>query len=316
MPSDAGILVLGRPNPAAAQPTQSADVVGSFVRVGAAAGGIEQLGEREIECPEHGAYVSRGQKFMNTKSQMERWSACPKCMQEEMAATERDRRIADEAQHAERRERLLDRTAIPARFIGRTIDNFEVHCAGQASALEVARQYINEFDLIVRRGDSLVFSGGRGTGKNHLALAILQGILPRYVGMYATLMDLIRMVRDTWRRSSAKSEVEVFNALADLPLLVIDEIGVQYGTASEQTILFDVFDRRYRERKPTIMLTNLTRQVTDGHEMNEFELAVGERIYDRLRENSKWVTFNWDSYRPTARRELTQKQTKDDHEKN
>ena len=80
-----------------------------------------------------------------------------------------------------------------------------------------------------------------------------------------------------------------------VPLLVIDEIGVQYGTDSEQTILFDVLDKRYRDMRPTILLTN---QNTIG-----LKAFIGERAFDRLTETARWVAFDWPSHRRTAGRE-------------
>ena len=110
-----------------------------------------------------------------------------------------------------------------------------------------------------------------------------------------TCMDLIRAVRDTWRRDSEKTETQVLSYLERLDLLVIDEVGVQYGTDGEITILFDVLDRRYREVRPTILLTN---QDKDG-----FKKFIGERTFDRLSETCRWVPFDWASFRPQARRE-------------
>jgi DNA replication protein DnaC len=70
---------------------------------------------------------------------------------------------------------------------------------------------------------------------------------------------------------------------------------VQYGSDSEQTILFEILDRRYAEMRPTVLLTN-----QDRAGLKSF---VGDRVFDRLSETSRWVAFDWKSYRPTARRE-------------
>lgn len=75
--------------------------------------------------------------------------------------------------------------------------------------------------------------------------------------LYLNALDLVRMVRDTWRRDSEMTESAVLQELSTVSLLVIDEIGVQYGTEGEQVILFDVLNRRYRDLMPTILLTNL-----------------------------------------------------------
>ncbi|MNL85189.1 DNA replication protein DnaC [compost metagenome] len=76
---------------------------------------------------------------------------------------------------------------------------------------------------------------------------------------------------------------------------MLDEIGVQYGTDGEQTILFDVLDRRYRDMKPSVFLTN--------QDKKGFKEFIGERTFDRLTETSRWVPFDWASYRPQARKE-------------
>jgi DNA replication protein DnaC len=192
-------------------------------------------------------------------------------------------------------EYLLSEAAIPARFIGRTLDNFRAATPEQAAALATSKAYAENFEQVYKRGDGLVFSGLPGTGKSHLATAILQAILPGRCGLYMTCMGLIREVRNTWRKDSERGEAEVLRIIGQVPLLVLDEIGVQYGTDGEQTILFDVLDRRYREMKPTILLTNQAKQG-----LKDF---IGERSFDRLTETSKWVSFEWASYRPQARKE-------------
>jgi DNA replication protein DnaC len=72
-------------------------------------------------------------------------------------------------------------------------------------------------------------------------------------------------------------------------LLIIDEVGVQYGTEGEQVIMFDIINRRYRDAMPTILITNLGKE--------GFKKYLGERSFDRLRENGIWVPFDWESHR-------------------
>ena len=252
----------------------------------------DPLGEKIVDCPEHGAYTSSGTRYMGRR---EIWTPCPSC-EEQRVARERQLEAQKRAEAARRAmEYALGQSAIPARFIGRTLDNFIADTPEKAKALEVAKEYAENFDAHARRGSGLILSGMPGTGKSHLATAVLQHLMPERIGLYATCMGVIRTVRGTWRKDSERSETEVLNILADAPLLVLDEIGVQYGTDGEQTILFDVLDRRYRDMQPTIFLTN-----QDVKGMQQF---IGERTFDRLREVSKWVSFDWPSYRPQARKE-------------
>lgn len=252
----------------------------------------EALGEKEAVCPDHGAYTSAGTRFFGKR---EIWTPCPDC-EEARIARERQLEAQKKADaEAARLRYALGEAAIPARFIGRTLDNFNADTPDKERALQMARQYAETFDAQAKRGMGLIFSGKPGTGKSHLATAILQAIMPNHIGLYITCMSLIRQVRATWRRDSEQSEGEVLQMLGDVSLLVLDEVGVQYGTDGEQTILFDILDRRYRDMQPTIILTN-----QDVKGLQEY---IGERTFDRLREVSRLVTFDWESYRPVARKE-------------
>lgn len=257
----------------------------------AAAASWDRQPDRDASCPSHGPYPSRN-LFRNV------WSRCPECEAAKEAA-ERAEQAAAAAREADaRHQRMLGDAAIPLRFIGRSFGNFRAETDAQRHALTVARDFAEQFADNRRKGRGLIFAGLMGTGKSHLATSILQALLPAHQVRYATCLDMIRAVRDTWRRDSEKTETQVLAYLRDLDLLVIDEVGVQYGTDGEQTILFDVLDRRYREVRPTIILTN-----QDKAGLKTF---VGERTYDRLTETCRWVPFDWSSHRPQARKESQQ----------
>lgn len=275
---------------------RSPDSLGRFVERSIAgrsqAADREPLGEIVKSCDLHGSYPSNGVRYFGTR---EIWTRCPSCEDARLAA-ERQAQAQEQADRARRQmECLLDQAAIPARFMGRTLDNFNASTDDQISALQIAREYVEDFEQNFKRGNSLIFSGMPGTGKSHLATAILQALMPAHCGVYTTCMNVIRAVRGTWRKDSEHSETQILNGYAEVPLLVLDEIGVQYGTDGEQTILFDVLDRRYRDMKPSIFLTNQNKK--------GFKDFIGERTFDRLTETARWVPFDWASYRPTARKE-------------
>lgn len=256
----------------------------------------EQLGSRQSVCAAHGEFESTGLRILITKPPREIWSTCPTCKAEKERADHEADLAARQAALKARIEESLAQTAIPQRFIGKTLDNYRAETDGQARALEVCRAFADNFDRHLKLGTSIIMSGKPGTGKSHLAGAILQAILPRHVGIYVTLMDLIRMLRDTWRKDSETTESQLLARLQEVPLLVIDEIGVQYGTDGERAILFDVLDRRYRAMRPVILMTNLGKE--------DFRAAIGDRVFDRLTEVARWVPFDWPSFRAVARKEM------------
>lgn len=253
----------------------------------------EPLGEVVSNCDQHGSYRRSGIRYLGVR---EIWTPCPDCREAEIAA-ERQREAQESAKATlARMEAMLEQAAVPARFKGRSLDNFVATTAEQKHALSIACEFAANFSNHAERGTGLVLSGLPGTGKSHLGTAIQQAIMPDHCSLYVTALGIVRAVRNTWRRGSELTETQVLSMFGSVPLLVIDEIGVQYGTDGEQTILFDVLDKRYRDMQPTILLTN-----QDKRGLKEF---IGERSFDRLTETARWVPFDWASHRPTARKEF------------
>ena len=248
----------------------------------------ESLGTKEAVCEKHGTYTSVGHRWIG---RIESWSGCKQCEAEKRqqeAELEREKAAAEQRRIV---EKALDAACIPRRFIGRTFDIFDAPTEEMRRARNVASEYADNFGKHLKDGTGLIFGGTPGTGKSHLAIAVLQAILPEHVGLYATCAEIIRAVRSTWGGKSSRTEADVMSTLSGVPLLVLDEVGVQMGTDNEQHIIFGVLDARYRDMLPTIILTN---QDTEG-----LKKYLGERSYDRLRETSAWVQFTWDSYRGT-----------------
>lgn len=241
--------------------------------------------EREASCEVHGAYIAKGFAV----GRKVHWMGCPDCSsqaQTEKTQAEAARSVAE----AQRRlESSLNQAGIPARYRRKTFESYVVESDAQERALCVAMEFAANFDKHRRNGTVIVFSGVPGTGKSHLAIAIAQTVMARNTALYTSAIDAVRMIRNTWRRDSDRTETQVLDMLASVDLLVLDEVGMQYGTDAEQVSLFDIIDKRYRALMPTILLTN---QGKKG--LRDF---LGDRSFDRLREGGEWVVFDWESYR-------------------
>lgn len=265
--------------------------------------GKESLGEVVNKCDKHGSYTSSGIRYQLGRMQREVWTPCPDCEEARLSAERKAEAEKAATAARQRLEAMLHEAAIPARFAGRTLASFNAETQEQQRALRVATDFATNFDDRLRRGESLILLGAPGTGKSHLAAAILQAIMPEQCGLYTTCAGLIRAVRNTWRKDSERSEGQVLAILAEVPLLVIDEVGVQYGTDSEQNILFEVLDRRYRDMMPTILLANLKLKREKPEDPAGLREVLGDRVYDRLTETARIVTFEGESYRARARKE-------------
>lgn len=244
---------------------------------------------RASSCVLHGAFMETGGSVFGNEARAW-WFGCLECSKIEREVDEAQAKAAEEAVRQARIEKRLNAAGIPAAFRGRTFDNFIVESEEMQYAVDVARDFAANFwTRHVKAGSFLVMGGVTGTGKSHLALAAAQVVMQRGTAMYMDAVDLIRRVRGTWRRDSPKSEEEMFNLLGSIDLLIIDEVGVQRGTDDEQNVIFDVINRRYRDNRPTILLTNL-----DGKSLVEF---LGPRVMSRLTERAQFLSFQWGDWR-------------------
>lgn len=104
-----------------------------------------------------------------------------------------------------------------------------------------------------------VFHGPLGVGKTSTAVELLKivskekGWLCRYEKLWRILA---RMKAVNMREEGAPGEVEIVEEFCKPSLLVVDEAGVNPGTASDHRIIYEVLDARYERLKPTIITTN------------------------------------------------------------
>ena len=240
-------------------------------------------------CEKHGEYEVRAYELMG---KVFRSAHCPKCIEEQEAA----RKAEEAAQQAERVRRAweakIGSSGIPERFQSRTLASYAPSNDGQRQALAFAQAYAQGFEDNPGRG--ALFLGLPGTGKTHLAVGVALELMRQgYAAMFCTGMRAVRTVKETWRRDSEQSEAGAIRALVFPDLLVLDEVGVQFGSEAEKLILFDVLNERYERCRATILLSNLT-----AAEVKDY---LGERVMDRMREDGgKVVVFNWESYRGRA----------------
>ena len=247
--------------------------------------GIEVVTETR-SCDEHGEYQARG--FSGRKI----WSGCPAC-REINEAKQKAIRDAEAIDRAEKRILAqLEESGIPHRFMDRVLGNYLRNNKGQQRAYDFAHKFANEFDDVVKTGRSAVFIGKPGTGKTHLACAISQHIARNHNASFrfVTVLRAMRSIKDSWSKESELTEGQAINEFVYPDLLILDEVGVQFGSEFEKNILFDVLNQRYEKRKPTIFMSNLP--------LPELAAYLGERVMDRLREDGGAVIpFDWESQR-------------------
>ena len=219
-------------------------------------------------CHIHGDYIPFGSVFGRSLG-----AECPACEREKVIKF------------------MVDRSGLSKRYLSATFESYQATTNEQRIALAAAR----DFTAKVLDGDDghLLMLGMPGTGKTHLGCAIaLAAMNGGKRAWYATARDVIREIRSTWNRSSEKTEVQIVNGFAEVPLLVLDEIGGQVGSDAEIASLFDVLDGRYANQLPSVVISNLG--------MEDLKAHLGARLIDRLRHHGKVITMTGESHRKAA----------------
>lgn len=127
----------------------------------------------------------------------------------------------------------------------------------------------------------LVLMGGYGSGKTHLAAAIAQ-YRQQAAGdevLFLTVPDLLDYLRVTYNPGAQITFDQRFQAVRNVPLLVLDDLGTENATPWAKEKLFQVIDSRYIAQRPTVITTAKSVEKLD------------ERIRSRLLDDRRCAIF-------------------------
>lgn len=234
---------------------------------------------RIVDCPVHGRQELPA---------ILRLTQCPRCTSDTI-------RSREEGQREERRLRRIGerkaRLGLPPRFANATFAQFTCTTAKQRAAVQDCREFA---ESLPGDGRTLMLIGPCGTGKTTLAAAIANAVIDAkdMAALLMTQRDLIRNLRSTWSHNSPETESQAIERLASVGLLLVDDAGVGHGSESELVQLLDVIDARYANHMPLVVSSNLTGP--------QLKVALGDRVFDRVRENARVVVCDWPSFRGKA----------------
>ena len=236
----------------------------------------------EKTCPRHGEYVALSLVEGN-------WTNCPDC-EEEARAHEQAQSLLENRRLAIRTQ--LKEAGVPPRFMTATLESFAAQGPVQQGVLKAAMRYAADFSEALCAGRCLAFVGPPGTGKTHLAVGILREVLAQgYSGLLTTVGDYVREIKDhCWSRERQLTESAVIARYRAPDLLIVDEVGVQFGSRTEENLIFTLINKRYEDLKPTLVVSN---ELEEG-----LEMYLGPRTFDRLKDGGGLIIpFPWESFR-------------------
>ena len=148
----------------------------------------------------------------------------------------------------------------------------------------------------------LVLTGPSGSGKTHLAAAIANRCIERQqTTFFIMVADLLDHLRAAYAPDSAMPYDELFEQVRNVPLLVLDDLGVHSATPWAQEKLFQVINHRYNNALPTVVtvrgplprldetlrtrlesVSGRSRALALGHFNSRLALGIGEVRGDML----------------------------------
>lgn len=182
----------------------------------------------------------------------------------------------------------INRLGIPLCHNQSSFNNYISKYVVQKSVYDAVFEYTNNFCEGIQK--NLIFIGGTGTGKTHLACAMLKVLAEKKLRVkFINSYELANRFIENWKNPHffESNEIDNFSAYE---LLIIDEYGLYDQKDFQKAYVDKVLLKRYESKKPTVIISNQTNE--------EIIESLGFRIWSRLNQDGVGVfEFIWGDQR-------------------
>lgn len=154
-----------------------------------------------------------------------------------------------EAQKKEALLRALRLAVVPDSFREARLSDFSREIANDA------------LQLALDDSAGLMICGPYGTGKSHLAAAILAGLAEHFAReemtfLWANVPELLLEIRGTYGRREGRTEEEVIRGATSADWLVLDDLGAENDSDWSWSTLYVLLNSRLEGGRKTVVTTN------------------------------------------------------------
>lgn len=181
-----------------------------------------------------------------------------------------------------------------SRMLGKPVETFvdgealerKVLESGIPTLFSVAEPSYDMLDTL-SRGGGIYICGVQGAGKTWMACRIAKGWLSRGLGdaRFVSSVNLISEIGSSYGGNG--SEALVLSKYMFCDLLIVDDLGKEVPSQWSLSKLFEVFDSRYANNRPTIVTTqfdsaSLARRMSKSGDP-ETAMAIVSRFREKYR---------------------------------
>jgi DNA replication protein DnaC len=184
--------------------------------------------------------------------------------------------------YRERGAQLIAAARIPRRYDHCSFDSFSPCEPGLTTPLAIAKEWFERWPDRAEHG--LLFWGSPGTGKTHLAVAIIRELAERKGArvLFAEQRELLKELQATFDGAAGRTEADVLAPILDAEVLLLDDLGAGRTSAWAQDVMHDVLAHRYNRKLPTLMTTNRATGDDDDASKRPDAPSLRDRLGDAL----------------------------------
>ena len=160
--------------------------------------------------------------------------------------------------------------------------------------VSIKRLYEGEF---IKEHKNIIFMGGSGTGKTHLAISIGMNLIR--AGYKVRFWNLVDLVNELEREKEAGRTGELTKKMKQFSMVILDELGYLPFSKNGGQLLFHLMSAWY-ENIPVVITTNLKFKEWDTIFQNQ-KMTVA--LLDRLTHHCEIIETGMESFRLKSRQQ-------------
>jgi DNA replication protein DnaC len=195
-----------------------------------------------------------------------------------------------EGEALRRKDRATQRRIQAARFpVIKTLEQFNWAWPKKINRAQVQNLFRLSF---LKDKANVIFMGGAGLGKSHLAAALAyEGCLAGHTVLFTTAIDIVNTLVAAQSAHRLKAELKKY---ISPNIVLVDELGYLPIDKAGADLLFQVFSQRY-ETGSTIVTTN--QLYKNWAKVFNNDATLTSAVLDRLLHHAETVTIEGKSYR-------------------